>query len=90
MEEVKVTKEEILRTMKNLAEVHGVTLTDNAPKIANAKVLCFVNHNKSYLRCPCDAMNENRYCISKQCRADIDNNGVCHCNCYKRIDKTEE
>ena len=35
--------------------------------------------------CPCDITNPNRYCISPLCLADIERDGNCHCNAYRKI-----
>ena len=41
------------------------------------------------MKCPCDP-DSDRACISKHCRQDIENDGICHCQLYmKRKSETE-
>ena len=71
----------IYEYMKQLAEQEGYEVTDNAPKIAKVKERFFgVEHWK---RCPCDP-DSDRFCISEHCKRDIQQNGVCHCNAYRK------
>ena len=88
-EEKEKSKEEIeeeLNTIKNLmknkANVNNFVLTENFEKIAKAKYNFFAKKGLNPLKCPCDADNEERYCISETCLKDIFKNGKCHCGCY--------
>ncbi len=71
----------IIDKIKNAAKSNGYQLTDNVEKIARAKG-AFFGVNK-WARCPCDPESD-RACISKRCRQDIADYGVCHCNLYKK------
>lgn len=75
---------EIINKFKILAEKNNYVLTDNAIKIANAK-LNFFGETK-WFKCPCDP-DSDRACISKRCKVDIERDGVCHCNLYQKVNK---
>ena len=79
----------ILENMIQRCTEAGYTTTKNVEKIAKAKSMMFGENE--WQRCPCDGNNPARYCISEQCRKDIEDKGVCHCNCYTKADlkKTE-
>ena len=66
--------------IKTLAENNGYDLTDNLHAIAKAKYRFFGNDWK---KCPC-VKDDNHSCISQACRDEIEKNGVCGCNLYKR------
>lgn len=74
----------IIEKIKRIATANGYALTDNVEKIARAKN-AFFSVNK-WACCPCDPGND-RACISIHCRKDIELNGVCHCNLYKKAEK---
>lgn len=74
----------ILEKMLENCEKAGYTTTNNVQKIANAKKMMF--GEEEWQRCPCDGQNPKRYCISEQCRKDIEENGECHCHCYRKKD----
>ena len=78
--------EKIKSMMIGQAERRNLKTTKNFEKIANAKYICFSSHDKNPLMCPCDANNEERFCISERCMKDIEQNGVCHCGCYCKKD----
>lgn len=63
-----------------LAENNGYEITDNLKAIAKAKYRFFGNDWK---KCPC-VKDDNHSCISQACRDDIEKNGVCGCNLYRR------
>ncbi|MBE6453592.1 MAG: hypothetical protein E7017_01735 [Alphaproteobacteria bacterium] len=71
----------IIEKIKNAAKSNGYQLTDNVEKIARAKNAFF--GSTKWARCPCDPESD-RACISKRCRQDIADHGVCHCNLYKK------
>lgn len=76
-----MTKDEILSEMKLIAEENCVDLTENAEKIASFRA-------KSGLPlsvCPCSKDDRTRYCISKQCKKDIENLNTCHCRAFKKV-----
>ena len=61
--------------------------TDNLDRIAKTKLMFF--GTKLWVKCPCDPESD-RACISKHCRQDIENDGICHCQLYmKRKSETE-
>ena len=70
--------EELIR---HKAESHGFELTKNVTAIAKAKARFF--GLEQWTRCPCDRESD-RACCSAHCLEDIEKNGVCHCNLYKK------
>lgn len=74
--------EEILEKMIKQCEKEGYFPTKNINKVARAKSIMF--KEDEWKRCPCDSNNEKRFCISQTCKEDIENKGVCHCNCYAK------
>ena len=72
--------QEILENIKKRAEEKGFELSANAEKIARAKNMMF--GIDEWQRCPCDAKNPERFCISARCARETKENGHCHCNCY--------
>ena len=60
----------ILDNMIQRCAEAGYTPTKNIEKIANAKKMMF--GEQEWQRCPCDGNNPARYCISAQCRKDIE------------------
>ena len=68
--------------MMILCEEAGYEPTKFIDKIANAKAKMF--KDSDWHRCPCDGQNPNRFCISEQCRKDVEETGHCHCNCYQK------
>lgn len=77
----------ILDKMLERCTKEGYVPTKNVEKIAKAKTMMF--GEKEWNRCPCDGMNENRYCISETCRNDIERDGECHCHCYTKAPAAE-
>ena len=70
----------IEQRIKTLAENNGYDLTDNLHAIAKAKHRFFGN---DWRKCPC-VKDDNHSCISQACRDEIEKNGVCGCNLYRR------
>ena len=64
-----------------IAEENGYELTKNVEAIAKAKLRFFGLDD--WRNCPCVRDGEHA-CISIQCQNDIEKDGVCHCNLYKR------
>ena len=82
-----MTKEELEIKLRELAEKNNVDINEaNIKKIINAKFLLFGNEGKdeTLYKCPCDADNPNRGCISKLCLSDIERDGLCHCRLMKK------
>lgn len=75
-------EEQILEKMKEICTSKGFFYTENSKKIARAKKALF--GMDEWYRCPCDSKNGERFCISSQCQKDIQENGICHCNCYRK------
>lgn len=77
----------ILENMLKRCACEGYTTTKNVEKVAKAKNMMF--GADEWHRCPCDSSNENRYCISEQCKQDIERTGECHCHCYTKAPAAE-
>lgn len=75
-----MTKDEILTEMKVIAEENGVELTENAEKIASFRARTGLPMNL----CPCDKSNPYRGCIGSLCMKEIEEDGICHCQCFKK------
>lgn len=75
-----MTKDEILAEMKVIAEENGVELTENAEKIASFRARTGLSMNL----CPCDKTNPYRGCIGSLCMKEIEEENICHCQCFKK------
>ena len=73
---------DILQKMMTQCNEAGYHPTKNIEKIARAKKMMF--GEEEWHRCPCDGNNPKRSCISELCRSDIENKGICHCQCYAK------
>lgn len=73
-------KEKILKEMQKIAEENGYELTETAEKIANFRARTGMQMSD----CPCDKGNPYRGCIGSLCKKEIEENGVCHCNAYRK------
>lgn len=51
----------------------------NFDKIVRAKKMMF---SDDLTRCPCDGNNPDRYCGSRLCMQNIEEDGHCHCNMF--------
>ena len=67
--------------LEELANINGFTLSENADKIINAKLRFF---GEEWQKCPCDRDNNERFCCSQLCKADVRTTGTCHCNLFKK------
>jgi len=75
--------EDILLELKLIAEENGYELTENAEKIAKFRARANIDLGK----CVCDPKNPYRGCISNLCRKEIEEEKICHCRCFHKIDK---
>lgn len=76
-----MTVEDIVEKFKVLAEKNGYDLTDNAPKIARAKLNFF--GETQWAKCPC-VQDGKHACISPLCKKQIEEEGICHCSLFKK------
>ena len=72
----------MVEEMKRIAMERGVVLTDNAEKIAKVRERLEIPLNV----CPCARDDMDRGCISAKCMREIQEEGICHCQCYKRAE----
>lgn len=75
--------EEMLSDMQIRAEEAGVEPTEFLERIAKARIRMHLDITV----CPCAAQDTDRGCISAKCLREIEETGVCHCNCYRRKEK---
>lgn len=68
--------------IQKIAELNNFNLSENIDKIINAKVRFFGEEN--WQKCPCDRDNNERFCCSSRCQADVRTHGTCHCNLFKK------
>lgn len=87
MEDNQMTPEqEVQQLMLDFAKENGYICSEYLPNIAKAKVRFFCKDGEfNWKRCPCNKDNPNQYCGSELCKKEIEENGVCHCNCYKKL-----
>lgn len=78
-DDIKFIKNSIIK----IAEQNGYEVSGNLEAIAKAKYRFFGADD--WKKCPCVRDGEHS-CISTQCRADIEKEGICHCNLYMRKD----
>lgn len=74
-----------------IAEANGFKVNKKtAEKIYNAKMRFF--GEEGFMRCPCDAKNDKKFCGSETCVGDTFMNGHCCCNLflYEKEDKKDE
>lgn len=67
--------------INQMAEDEGWGLTKNVSKIATVKNRFF--GVDEWQRCPCYPQDDTVHgCGSEACKAEIEANGVCHCNLF--------
>lgn len=72
--------EEMYFNIEQIAEKYNVELTENARKIARARV---ITHCPLSL-CICDRDDPERGCISEKCMKEIQEKGQCHCKAFRK------
>ena len=76
----------VVENINECAAINGYSLTSNAERIAKAK-LRFFGLGEWY-RCPCYPPSDIEHgCGKMACAKEIDENGVCHCNLFKKLDE---
>lgn len=83
--EGKTELDQIKECILGRAEAKGVEVTQNLESIAKAKLRFF--GLLSWYRCPCAREDEDRRCISPKCLEEIQTEGTCHCNLFRRVEK---
>lgn len=84
-----LSKEELEVKLRELAKEHNVSINEkNIKKIINAKFMLFSSEgtDEALFKCPCDAMNPERGCISKLCLQNVMDTGTCHCHLMVKKD----
>ena len=77
-----MNQDDIYLEMKQIAEEQGYELTPTAEKVAR-----FMERQHIPLGvCPCakDVPAPYRGCVGIICQKEIEENGVCHCNVYRK------
>lgn len=82
MSEENSAVEEITKKIEKMAEENGWELTGNQQKIAKVKHRFF---GEEWYRCPCYPQDDTIHgCGTEACKAEIEANGVCHCNLFRK------
>lgn len=68
--------------MLERAEQAGVEPTELLDKIAAARI----RFGLDITECPCAKEDKDRGCISAKCLREIQEQGICHCHCFKRVE----
>lgn len=72
------------KCMEYLADDYGYDKTEYFDKIVAARVRMKLDWD----HCPCGG--EGRGCISDLCKQEIEQDGHCHCNCFKKKENNDE
>lgn len=75
-----MTLDEYENEMKKLAKENNLELTENAHNIARFRERTQLPMGK----CPCEQSATDRGCIGSKCWQEINEQGVCLCNCFKK------
>lgn len=76
-----MSADEIMNELKQIAVDENFDIDlDVAERIARFRV----RRNIPMTICPCDPQSKMRGCIGPLCHIEIQKNGVCHCNIFKR------
>lgn len=76
---------EIYAKLCQLAKENGVDTTEFTKKIAKLRE----NRNIPLEICPCSREDKERGCISAKCMREINEMGICHCNCFKKREEKQ-
>lgn len=75
--------EEYEQLLLKIANENGLELTENAYKIAKFRARTQLPMNK----CPCEQKALDRGCIGPKCWEEINRDGICLCQCFKKGEK---
>lgn len=75
-----MTIDEYMNLLDKIAVENNLELTDNAFNIARFRARTQMPMEK----CPCEPNATNRGCIGEKCWDEINKDGVCHCNLFRR------
>lgn len=75
-----MTIDEYVAIIEKIARENDLGLTDNVQKIAKFRERTQMPMDK----CPCDPKADDRGCIGEKCWDEINKDGVCHCNLFRR------
>jgi len=77
MEELQIIEQNI----EQMAQDNGWVISNNAQRIAKAKLRFF--GVDQWQRCPCYPPDDTEHgCGTEACTKDIETSGKCHCNLY--------
>lgn len=76
-----MTIDEYMDLLDKIAVENNLELTDNAFNIARFRARTQMPIDQ----CPCEPRAEGRGCIGEKCWHEIESDGVCHCQCFKRV-----
>lgn len=75
-----MTIDEYMNLLDKIAVENNLELTENAFNIARFRARTQMPMEK----CPCEPNSTDRGCIGKKCWDEINKDGVCHCQCFRR------
>lgn len=69
--------------MKNMARKLGYGFNSDRARLVAARKEQWADEDRKNL-CPCDFFDTGKFCISKQCRGDIEDSEkrMCHCGVF--------
>ena len=72
--------DEYMVLLNNIANKNNLDLTENAYNIARFRAMADID----ITICPCEKTAPDRGCIGSKCWEEINRDGKCLCNCFKR------
>lgn len=76
-----MTIDEYMNLLDKIAVENNLELTDNAFNIARFRARTQLPMSQ----CPCEQQATNRGCIGPKCWEEINRDGKCLCNCFRKV-----
>lgn len=73
--------DEYMALLNKIAKDNNLELTENAFNIARFRARTQLPMDK----CPCEQQATDRGCIGSKCWEEINRDGVCLCNCFRKV-----
>ena len=73
--------DEYMALLNKIAKDNNLELTENAFNIARFRARTQLPMDK----CPCEQQATDRGCIGSKCWEEINRDGKCLCNCFRRV-----
>ena len=78
-----LTKEELKTKIYQVADERNLEVVEKMVSVVIGGLLANKEKYKDYY-CPCQVVNEGTQCPCKTLNDQIENDGRCHCNLYKK------